>query len=563
MKYIKSITLFSFLFIINIGNLQAQQTYTSAENKFTRLLDTKLLKTGEIVLIEERNFCENTNVKLLTSPEEIGESILLTGRTVFVSFNELPDDNWVLIIISNPEDDVPVPYTFHSIVFEDGAYTVFSTDDNNTSIDLESITGSAVINNDELVLTGSTNVYFTDFNLSLINTVNINKSLSIMKSLKPDSSFLYYQYTGENMLFSTEDNFETDDFLASNLDPTFRDIHLMADYIIIQDANYILVLIGLDVLSFLEQGTEIYEFRQHGQNLTYYTISEDSILTFNKIYLDENEELRTDDYKIDLNDHPSIDLLHWDANFKGYSTTFVPLPEDQYEDDYRGINYELIYDTQNFDFNPQYIDISIDDIQYTTTVDTNQIDTDIYLYYADIEMEITLTNKSEEKINDVHLHSAAFEGINCAHNWLKVDQNIIPLEALETVTITARYQNLEYNSLSYLKHPLCIYAMGANNKPDDLFSDNIYCLPLSELTSTEEKIKNTSFSIFPNPAQEYIQLQSEFARSKYLIYTSSGKLIKTWEKKGKNEILDISSLSQGTYFMLEKKSNLIAHFKKI
>ena len=563
MAKLKPFLFLVFITILFLPHLFSQQTYFAADNKFTSLIDTKYLKNGDIVLLEKIRFCDQVRVNILKTDGST-ESILSSGRLEFYSFNELVDNNWVLTLITDPTDDVPTPLTFHTVTFIDGVYDFFTLNNgDDTSIPLEEIYNAAVINIDELVLIGfNKTAYFTDFELSTIDAVTLNENLQLMKSPLPDDGFLYYKYVGVDEIRSTEDRFQNEELIGFNFGDNFRDIHYLGNYAIIQDENEISALQGIFGFQYLEQNKTIYDFRQHGQNLRYYTILNENTIIFKKLYLDENEVLRKDSFDIVVSDTDNVPDLHWDANFKGITKNFLPLPLE-YADDYRGGNYYLDYNLEDFEINTQNLDISIDDIQYTVSVDTSEIDPGIFLYYADILMEITLTNNTDEVVDNVQLYSSAFEGINCAHNALKVDEDVISIDPNLSRTVTARYESLEFDNQDYLSHPLCVYAISANNKFDQNFDDNIYCLPLSEFTSTHDDIILSDISISPNPARDFIKIETEAQNAVFEIFTLQGERVLSWERKSQNDMLDISTLAGGTYIAIDRRGNSRAMFLKM
>jgi hypothetical protein len=563
MTNLKSILFFTIFSTCILSGLLAQQTHMPGDNKMSSLLDTKYLKTGEVVLIEEIKLCKNTSIKLL-NPDGTENIILGTGKAKFFSFNELEGNNWVFVLVTDPGDDVPVPYTFHTITFIDGGFTIFSTDDDQTDIDLTTIVGSTVINTNELVLNAGAKIHFTDYQLSLINTVQIDKPIMQLKTYNPEFSTMYFRYIGEDKIHQTSDKFDNVLELYTDLGDSFQEFHYLGNVAIFQFEDEIYKLTNSGK-SYFAQNKKIYDFRPHGQGLTYYTVSpaDPDILFLYKIHSKVFSETSFESTGINRKDFPNLSSLHWDGDFKGIASTFIPLPKDDYEDEYRGANYYLDFTFEDAQIQTQSIDISIDDIKYTTEVDTISISSGAEKYYANINMEIQITNHTDLAINDVHLHSAAFEGINCAHNSLKVDDDIIMLEPQETKIVTAKYKSLEFSSGFLLKQPLCVYIISANNQFDNNFEDNIHCLPLWEFTSTDELSKEREFAVFPNPSQNTIQLKSQQSATSYLIYSVYGNVVDTWDKKSKTDIYDISNLAKGNYFIVEQKTNAIAIFTKI
>jgi len=556
MIYLRSIFLVLLTTSITVSSLNSQKTYFSADNKFTSLLDTKLLKTGEIVLLERYRFCDLTRVKLL-HPNGDTEIIWSDGKAEFFSFLEMPDNNWVLVLISDPTDDVPVPHNIVTIAFENGVHTIFNSDDDQTSIDLTGISSAAVINDNELVLYGNKDVHFTDFTLSSITTVNLFNPLSIMRSPLPDSSFLYYKYSAEDAIRATQDSFATNEVIAFNLGPAFRDIRYLGNYTIIIDESEISALFGIFAFFYIEQDKTIYNFRQHGQNLTYQTISEDSIVTFNKLFLDTNESFKKDSIQFDLKETGILTGYHWDSNFVGVSTEFTPLPKDTYKDPYRGHHYLLDYNLQGKEIERQSVDLSIDHIEYTTDPDSITPSSG----YIDVYMNITLTNNSDETIDELYLYSTVFEGINCAHNAIKADLEDVIILPNESIILEAKYEELDIGYV-YPDYDLCVYTIAGNNKSDLNFNDNIYCLQITDPLSTDDKKDINQVSISPNPVSDQVQLECE-SPTVYHVYSMHGELVAVWNLNKNKEIFDPSFLNRGNYILVDQKSRTRSIFTKI
>lgn len=64
-----------------------------------------------------------------------------------------------------------------------------------------------------------------------------------------------------------------------------------------------------------------------------------------------------------------------------------------------------------------------------------------------------------------------------------------------------------------------------------------------------EELSNGIFSIYPNPAENVLYVQSENGNSTYTIYDVSGKVYSSTNSISSNSSLDISSLSSGIYFI--------------
>jgi hypothetical protein len=64
-----------------------------------------------------------------------------------------------------------------------------------------------------------------------------------------------------------------------------------------------------------------------------------------------------------------------------------------------------------------------------------------------------------------------------------------------------------------------------------------------------EELSNGTFSIYPNPAENVLYVQSENGNSFYTIYDITGKVNFIHQSTNANSTLDISTLSSGVYFI--------------
>ena len=77
-----------------------------------------------------------------------------------------------------------------------------------------------------------------------------------------------------------------------------------------------------------------------------------------------------------------------------------------------------------------------------------------------------------------------------------------------------------------------------------------------------EEMKNHKFNIYPNPANNKFNLNTDFAQSYSLrIYDNQGKMVMVQEMIGTVENIDVSSLQQGMYFLTVSDGNQILRKK--
>ena len=539
-----------FAILITSINLSSQQFYHAVDLKSVELEDTKYLKSGTLILLEKVGECDQTRVQLLHPNGEI-ETLLWTSPFSFYDFNELPDNNWSLTIIVENLIDVAFPPDLYHITFIDDEINTVQVSEPEINIPLASISLSTVINGNELVLSGNGKVYQTNFELDDLVIKTLPNNLELLKCPDSETGYMYYKYEDTDGIWATENLFESEELIVFNLGDQFRDIHYLGDYVIFQDENEISAAFGIFGFEWIEQGTKIYNFRQHGQNLTYHTINGNK-LKFNKLYLDENGELQKDQFDFTISDQLIIPGFHWDGNFFGISYHYVPLPTNNYEDDFPGENYFIDYNLNSTYIETPVIDLNITDVQYTiSNIDTTLLYDDKELYLSDISMEIELRNNSYESIEDVKLYSSAFEGFNCAHNFLRVLDSEISLQGEETITVLAEYRGLETSNINFLDHPLCVYALGSRDWMDPVFGNNIFCFTPSELTSTKNVAEETKgLKVYPNPAHDFIRISEGDVLQNYEIYDLNGQLVRRLQLIDSADVIDVSGLKKGAYLLV-------------
>jgi hypothetical protein len=71
------------------------------------------------------------------------------------------------------------------------------------------------------------------------------------------------------------------------------------------------------------------------------------------------------------------------------------------------------------------------------------------------------------------------------------------------------------------------------------------------------EIQKQSFSVYPNPAKNYIQIASVFTENiDYIVYHSSGKIMKEAKAINANAKIDISDLAPGYYILRITDGNI-------
>ncbi len=80
--------------------------------------------------------------------------------------------------------------------------------------------------------------------------------------------------------------------------------------------------------------------------------------------------------------------------------------------------------------------------------------------------------------------------------------------------------------------------------------------------STNDYLSNTKGSVFPNPARLAININADISDKKAHIYSLNGKLIHTKEITGEFNSVDVSSLSNGMYFLVLESGSSFKFIKE-
>lgn len=228
------------------------------------------------------------------------------------------------------------------------------------------------------------------------------------------------------------------------------------------------------------------------------------------------------------------------------------MPKTKYDDLYQSHNYILDYNLESTDLTSQSLDVSIDTIQYEIS---NLSDN-----YVDLTFQITLSNKSDQEVKSMSIISNGFDGAECFDYCYFNKRDQISIPPNESIVIDGFHESFGFPEAA---NQFCLYAISANNKSDYNFEDNIYCTTISKLTTTSDHRQVDDFEIFPNPAQNSIQVINHTQSALYHIYNPQGQLVSIWQKKANNNQFDISDLSRGIYIIIDNQNKSKSKFMKI
>jgi hypothetical protein len=93
-----------------------------------------------------------------------------------------------------------------------------------------------------------------------------------------------------------------------------------------------------------------------------------------------------------------------------------------------------------------------------------------------------------------------------------------------------------------------------------IYFDNVFG-EVGTLPSSISKAENTSFEIYPNPANDIVEISSKSSISELTIYNAAGMLIKSVSPDNKKHILDVNNFESGLYIIKVMTENGITSKK--
>lgn len=136
-------------------------------------------------------------------------------------------------------------------------------------------------------------------------------------------------------------------------------------------------------------------------------------------------------------------------------------------------------------------------------------------------------------------------------SWMKVSGSFVADSAYKYIMVGNFFTDA--NSIAQHTYP-------SNNEPDAYYYVDAVYLSTDSLccfTSTPSLINSNEFLLFPNPANKFLIVKSQFISSEIFIYNIYGEEIIKQQKGFIQEILDVSNLDSGLYLLIEKSKDKI------
>ncbi len=200
----------------------------------------------------------------------------------------------------------------------------------------------------------------------------------------------------------------------------------------------------------------------------------------------------------------------------------------------------------------KYPDVSILDL-HVSLADTT--DSNLSNYY---NADIVIGNLGVDTITSVALYCNLIGGWNCInyqyYNKFE-DLSVLPGES-DTIQI----KKIKHHG-GYLNDEFCFEVMAPNSSFEPDIEDNTFCNALSSID--QKYVIMDDLSIFPNPAQNELYINSEIGKFDITIFNALGKKVLIKENSGNEALLDISGFNQGIYTIIISSDSEIKSFKII
>ena len=217
------------------------------------------------------------------------------------------------------------------------------------------------------------------------------------------------------------------------------------------------------------------------------------------------------------------------------------------------------YAIDQMEYIPHFIDAGITSLPPITFA-LSSISHPVYLplifYNYTANFEVVVKNFSEETIESLWLNIDLSKTYNtpffgyCFEKIYSFYFDNLNIQSQEETTITLPSIGFEfYPSNLQVNKPICIWLSAPNSKPDFNALNDQLCSNNFTLTIDQVEFNSSAFSLFPNPAQDFINVNNLNSRTQFEIIDVMGKKLFVGVISESNQTIPISELSAGSYFI--------------
>lgn len=396
------------------------------------------------------------------------------------------------------------------------------------------------------VYKNDSDIVYSVFNLAQLSKIYFKSLSSSLDSLELITAPILEvaQITNSSLLLRTSDSLFEYDFQGNVLNnKTFTSAITGLDKI----SNDSIVVLTNDSVFVLNSS---FQNLFSGANSSYHTYNDLKIINGKVSFTGSNTQ---DSWLIKFNNNLQTDVvigLPYSGNFNDveldYSQSHFSLATNTSLTNYqsiRVIDYSLNRNTDLFvnNMDVSVIDVRINDASTLESSSTNSV------YAVDLNVDVLVKNNSSTLVNECRINSLLGNSI-CNERYFTELKTGLSIGANDSVWIPLGWigvgdYSLFETPISYIK---CFYTSNPNGVVDLNVNNDSYCKSgVAGYVSLNENIEEV-LSVFPNPVQDRLFINSELEITSVSLFNVNGQLIKS---SYNTKSIDVSNLENGVYFI--------------
>lgn len=206
--------------------------------------------------------------------------------------------------------------------------------------------------------------------------------------------------------------------------------------------------------------------------------------------------------------------------------------------------------------NTVYGDVGVSNVQITNTQITQTPQPSVY--YVQVSANATITNYGNVPLQSCQLLHV-YNGLpfDCGQNSYTQPLNNLNLAPGASMTVPMALFHSQ-NELIYgdtLKTEICVFTANPNGQLDASIANDHYCTEALFGYASSQERKEGSFSIFPNPGQDWVSVHFSGQNGRVEFFDISGRRIYLNLLKNGNNSLNISDVPSGHYIVYISSEN--------
>ena len=202
----------------------------------------------------------------------------------------------------------------------------------------------------------------------------------------------------------------------------------------------------------------------------------------------------------------------------------------------------------------EFLDIAIENLELNGEASQTLLDIfgeDDYYYEISAFLQVEIVNSGEVPVDYLVLSTPNITGFNC---WQL--RNFIPLYNLDLQPGESTFQTIETRAYVVLNpnEPYeinaCVFVAAPNEKIDQVFENNNFCGTI--ITDTDEEIIDPDINVFPNPASDWLTIDTHahYSINQIQVFDLTGRLVRTEAKlRDVNPRISVAGIAAGMYYV--------------